>query len=177
MDLKHLFKASAIAAALTLAGCGGDININEGNVDNSQTNSNNTTGDNNQPGCCNSGGGDNGGDNGGGSTDPIGSNFNPSADAVSPIDAGIATDVSADFPAITDRPVYLLASPQAKAAKSDVTLTQEIKLSNDAYWILDGRVAVGNDNADQTTLYVQGGTTIVGQTGDDFLVVRRGSKI
>ena len=178
MDLKHLFQASAIAAALTLAGCGGDININEGDVDNSQTNSNNTTGDTNEPGCCTSGGGDGGGDGGGTDPDPIGSNFNPAPDAITPIDAGIATDVSADFPALTDRPVYLLSSTQAgKGSAADVTLTQEIKLSNDAYWILDGRVAVGNDNADQTTLYIQAGTTIVGQTGDDFLVVRRGSKI
>ncbi|XQF93975.1 hypothetical protein ACOBV9_21470 (plasmid) [Pseudoalteromonas espejiana] len=33
------------------------------------------------------------------------------------------------------------------------------------------------DRADETTLYVQFGTTLIGESGDDFLVVRRGSKI
>ena len=32
MAIKHTFRASAIATALILAGCGGDININEGDV-------------------------------------------------------------------------------------------------------------------------------------------------
>lgn len=36
MELKNVFKASAIATAMVLAGCGGDINITEGNIDNSQ---------------------------------------------------------------------------------------------------------------------------------------------
>ena len=47
MELKQLFKASAIATALVLAGCGGDINISEGDIDNSVTNNNggNTGGD------------------------------------------------------------------------------------------------------------------------------------
>ncbi|MEI8618679.1 hypothetical protein P4S63_20480 [Pseudoalteromonas sp. B193] len=43
--------------------------------------------------------------------------------------------------------------------------------------ILNGRTAVGNDRADATTLYVQAGTTLIGESGDDFLVVRRGSQI
>lgn len=43
MELKNLFKVSALAAAVTLAGCGGDVNITEGDVDNSVNNSNNTT--------------------------------------------------------------------------------------------------------------------------------------
>ncbi|XQF93973.1 hypothetical protein ACOBV9_21460 (plasmid) [Pseudoalteromonas espejiana] len=42
---------------------------------------------------------------------------------------------------------------------------------------LNGRTAVGNDRADATTLYVQAGTTLIGESGDDFLVVRRGSQI
>lgn len=42
MEIKNLFKASAIAAALVLAGCGGDINISEGNIDNSTTNNGGT---------------------------------------------------------------------------------------------------------------------------------------
>lgn len=37
MELKNVFRASAVATAIVLAGCGGDINITEGNIDNSQT--------------------------------------------------------------------------------------------------------------------------------------------
>ena len=47
MDFNRLFKASAIATALILAGCGGDINITptvvDNSVDNSTNNSNNST--------------------------------------------------------------------------------------------------------------------------------------
>ena len=49
MEFKRIFKASAIATALILAGCGGDINItptvndNSSTTDNSVNNSNNTT--------------------------------------------------------------------------------------------------------------------------------------
>ena len=49
MELKNVFKVSAIATALVLAGCGGDINItptvndNSTTTDNSVNNSNNTT--------------------------------------------------------------------------------------------------------------------------------------
>lgn len=52
MELRTAFKTSAIALALMLAGCGGDINItptvndNSTNTDNSTNNSNNTTGGN-----------------------------------------------------------------------------------------------------------------------------------
>jgi hypothetical protein len=42
MEFKNVFKASAIATALMLAGCGGDINISEGNIDNSVTTNNPT---------------------------------------------------------------------------------------------------------------------------------------
>ncbi|WP_158967424.1 hypothetical protein [Paraglaciecola sp. L3A3] len=43
MELKNLFKASAIVSALVLAGCGGDINITPTVNDTSVNNSNNTT--------------------------------------------------------------------------------------------------------------------------------------
>ena len=41
MELMNIFRASAIATALVLAGCGGDININEGDIDNSTVITNN----------------------------------------------------------------------------------------------------------------------------------------
>ena len=50
MKLSDLFKVSLVATAMTLAGCGGDIEItptvndNSSSTDNSVNNSNNTTG-------------------------------------------------------------------------------------------------------------------------------------
>ncbi|MET1254878.1 hypothetical protein [Aliikangiella maris] len=82
---------------------------------------------------------------------------------------GLATDVSTDYPEITDKPVYRLAN--------NLTFTEDATLTNNAHWILKGRTAVGNDRADNATLYIQQGTTIIGEQGDDFLVARRGSKI
>ena len=81
----------------------------------------------------------------------------------------LATDVSASFPQITDKPVYQL--------NQDVVFTSDVTLTNDAHWILKGRTAVGGDRVTPATLYVQFGTTLIGESGDDFLVVRRGSKI
>lgn len=81
----------------------------------------------------------------------------------------LATDVSASFPTITDKPVYQLAA--------DTVFTSDVSFTNDAHWLIKGRTAVGNDNADSATLYIQRGTTVFGEDGDDFLVVRRGSKI
>ncbi|MCC2604978.1 hypothetical protein [Planctobacterium marinum] len=49
MELKNLFKVSAIAVGLTLAGCGGDINVTPTVNDSSVNNSNNTTNNNNNP--------------------------------------------------------------------------------------------------------------------------------
>jgi hypothetical protein len=91
------------------------------------------------------------------------------SDVQNAFEQGLATDASADFTAITDKPVYLLAL--------DTVFTSDATLTNDAHWVLNGRTAVGNDNADNATLYIQQGTTIIGQSGDDFLVSRRGSKI
>ena len=81
----------------------------------------------------------------------------------------LATDVSGSFPTITDKPVYQIAE--------DTVVTADVSLTNDAHWLIKGRLAVGNDNADSATLYIQRGTTVFGEDGDDFLVVRRGSKV
>ncbi|MEP1741280.1 MAG: hypothetical protein ABJI60_07720 [Kangiellaceae bacterium] len=82
---------------------------------------------------------------------------------------GLASNVSSEFPEITDKPVYRLAN--------GTTFTSDVTLTNDAHWILNGRTAVGNDRANSATLYIQQGTTLIGESGDDFLVVRRDSKI
>ena len=173
MQLNKFFQVSAIAAALALAGCGGDININEGSVDNSVTDSNNSTvnppptnpdptdpdptdpTDPTEP------------------TDPapgtdVGQNP-PDGWPTSAIQQELAVDVSADYPEIQGKPVYRL--PEG------VTFTADVTLTNDVHWVLNGRTGVGNDNADSATLWIEAGTTIIGTIGDDFLVARRGSKI
>lgn len=96
-------------------------------------------------------------------------NSNIPDDVTNALTQALATDVSGQYPAITDKPVYKLAA--------DTEFTADVVLSNDAHWILQGRTAVGGDKINNTTLYIEKGTTLIGETGDDFLVVRRGSKI
>ncbi len=55
--------------------------------------------------------------------------------------------------------------------KQDVTLTKNIQ------WILSGAVFIGGDNTENSTLTINPGTKIFGQQGNDFLLIRRGSKI
>jgi len=156
MELMNIFRASAIAAALVLAGCGGDINISEGDVDNSVTDNSVT----------NNGGTDPGGSDGGGDG---GSGDGGSTGTQNAFAQGLATDVSSSFPEITDKPVYQLGV--------DTTFIADVILSSDAHWVLNGRTAVGGDDVDSAILTIEAGTTVFGQEGEDFLVVRRGSQM
>ncbi|RJF35387.1 hypothetical protein [Pseudoalteromonas gelatinilytica] len=162
MKLSDLFKVSLVAAAVSLAGCGGDLVVKEGDTTvNEGDNITNII--------------DNGGDNGDNGGDQSGRDDSQNATTGFPTDIenaltqGLATDVSSQFPTITDKPVYRLSA--------DTTFTADVTLTNDAHWILNGRTAVGNDRADNAVLYIQQGTTLIGESGDDFLVVRRGSQI
>jgi hypothetical protein len=143
MKRKGFFRISLVAAAMSLTACGGDINISEGDVDNSTVINNPAQPTPPTPGTPDT-------------TNPL-------------ITAGLATDVSSEFTSITDKPVYRLAE--------NTTFRENATLSNDAHWILNGRTAVGGDNEDSATLEIEAGTTIFGESGDDFLVVRRGSQI
>ena len=53
----------------------------------------------------------------------------------------------------------------------------ELALSRSNYYVLDGKVTVGGDNADAGVLRIEYGTTIIGDDVEDFLVVSRGSRI
>jgi hypothetical protein len=57
-------------------------------------------------------------------------------------------------------------------------LGRDITLANHITWVLEGKVGIGGDNAQQSTLRIEPGTLIVG-SGDTFdhLAVNRGSKI
>lgn len=50
-------------------------------------------------------------------------------------------------------------------------------LTSDKLWVLQGGVFIGGDNTAQSTLTIEPGTKLVGQSGADYLVINRGSKI
>ena len=56
-------------------------------------------------------------------------------------------------------------------------ITEDTTLSTDAFWALDGAVFVGNDKADSATLIIEAGAVVFGNSGSDYLVVSRDSKI
>jgi hypothetical protein len=147
MKSNGLFKSSALAAVILLAACGGDINISEGDVDNSSVVNNPPS---NPP------------------PTPVPPPTTPDG-TTSALEQGLATDVSSEFPQITDKPVYRLTE--------NTTFTEDVVLTNNAHWVLNGRTAVGGDNVESAVLTIDAGTIIFGEAGEDFLVVRRGSQI
>ena len=153
MELKQLFKASAIATALVLAGCGGDINISEGDIDNSVTNTTNNNGSDTD-------GGNTGGDTG--STDT----------APGEVSSFLSGEVSDAFGQTVE--VRVLSG---RLTADDADDQGVITLTNDKVWALEGPVFIGNDKADSVTLAIEEGTVIFGRTGADYLVVSRDSQI
>lgn len=57
------------------------------------------------------------------------------------------------------------------------TYLSDLALSNDKLWVLQGGVFIGGDNTNNAKLSIQAGAKIIGQSGADFLVITRGSKI
>ncbi|QJR80294.1 hypothetical protein CA267_005630 [Alteromonas pelagimontana] len=147
MELMHLFRASAIATALVLAGCGGDVNISEGDIDNSVEN--------------NYG-------NGGTPTNPE----TPEETLPGTADSSLTNAVSAAFG--SDIEVRILSG---RLTADDADDSGTITLTNDRVWALDGAVFFGNDNADSVNIVVEEGTIIFGSSGNDYMVVSRGSTI
>ena len=56
------------------------------------------------------------------------------------------------------------------------TIVGELTLNRGNYYVLDGKVTVGDDN-NPAMLTIESGTTVVGNDAEDFLVVNRGSMI
>ena len=56
------------------------------------------------------------------------------------------------------------------------TIVGELILNRGNYYVLDGKVTVGDDN-NPAMLTIESGTTVVGNDAEDFLVVNRGSMI
>jgi hypothetical protein len=149
MELMNIFRASAIAAALVLAGCGGDINISEGDINNSVTDNSVTNS------------GDDGGDT------PVVSDDRP-GDASS----FLSSQVSAALGKTVE-----VRSISGRLVTSDADASGNVTLSNDTVWALEGAVFVGNDNANSVNLVIEPGTIVFGRSGSDYLVVSRGSDI
>lgn len=149
MELSTIFRVSALTAALALTGCGGDIIINEGDIDNSVGQ---------EAGCCtvdNSGNGDNGGSDGG--------------------DSGNSNAPGTPSPSLSAQVSEALGrSVQVNIISG--TITEDTTLTNDTFYALDGQVNIGNDDADSAVLTVEPGTVIFGGEAD-VLVVSRGSRI
>ncbi|HEY0961698.1 MAG TPA: hypothetical protein VGE69_05010 [Pseudomonadales bacterium] len=55
--------------------------------------------------------------------------------------------------------------------------TQNVHLTSNFDYVLSGGVFIGGDNVNSAALTIDGGTTIYGEKGLDFLVINRGSKI
>lgn len=53
----------------------------------------------------------------------------------------------------------------------------KLVLTSENIYVLDGATFIGNDNKNNSELYIQAGTKVVGSSGADFLVITRGSKI
>lgn len=148
MNLKRLFTLSAVTTALMLAGCGGDINITEGNIDNSVSDSNNTTNN-----------GSDGGNTGGGDTTTLPGINN--GELASEISAKVGSDVI----------VQVLNS----RITEDTTLVATSG-GKPIFYAISGPLEVGGADA-QATLKVEPGVVMFGRSGADYVVVHRNSKI
>ncbi len=73
-----------------------------------------------------------------------------------------------DFAQPMSQPGYCLLQGEIK---------QNVTLTNNITWVLQGGVFFGGDNTDSVTVTIEPGTKIMGQQAADFFYVRRGSKI
>lgn len=161
MELKNLFRVSAIVAAMALTGCGGDIEVTPTVNDNSTNNSNNTTNN-----------GDSGGDTGGdtGTTNPC------TTRAVG------STEVQGTFQA----PHCVYGTDFASKSlevQADVTFK---KLENGGAHVFKGALLIGKDcntstgctiEANGPTLTVEPGAVMAFTSGESVVRIARGAKI
>jgi hypothetical protein len=65
----------------------------------------------------------------------------------------------------------------AGVCKLQGTYTSDLTLSNRNQYLLSGGVFIGQDGGQTAVLSIQAGTTIKGESGRDYLVVNRGSRL
>jgi hypothetical protein len=76
-------------------------------------------------------------------------------------------------------PAFAQADPNVpRGCRLNGVITQDITLTNDTTWVLNGLVRIGNDNANSAEVTIEPGTVLIGagQTAD-YLYVSPGSKI
>ncbi|NOQ16995.1 MAG: hypothetical protein GQ581_08040 [Methyloprofundus sp.] len=74
-------------------------------------------------------------------------------------------------------PSFATDGPISGTCVLNGTITEDITLTSNTQWLLDGDVYIGGDKTDNAILTINPGTHIFGQQGADFLWIRRGSKI
>ncbi|MCF7972048.1 MAG: hypothetical protein K9L22_12890 [Methylococcaceae bacterium] len=74
-------------------------------------------------------------------------------------------------------PDFAAQGPIAGTCVLSGELNRDVTLTANTTWILSGGVYVGGDRANQATLTINPGAELIGESGLDFLYVRRGSKI
>jgi hypothetical protein len=85
-------------------------------------------------------------------------------------------DTSTDFPCPTGT-TPLADINGRETCQLTGTYSGDLVLTRDNYYVLDNRVTMGGDNTNSGVLYVNSGTTIIGDDPEDFLVISRGSQI
>jgi hypothetical protein len=75
-------------------------------------------------------------------------------------------------------PAGTTAGVQPRSCVLSGEITEDMTLTNDTTWVLDGLVRVGGDNVNQTVLTIQPGTLLTGNGAtSDYLYVQPGSRI
>lgn len=74
-------------------------------------------------------------------------------------------------------PSFAVAGPSDGSCVLSGEIKTNITLTKNINWILSGGVYIGGDNKQSATITINPGTKIFGQSGADYLYIRRGSKI
>ncbi len=96
-------------------------------------------------------------------------------------DNGSTPPPASEFSCETISPVtYKISSATTKTFTEECTLQgqylEDVTLTADKLWALDGQVRFGGDNKDNVTLTIEPGSVVTGRDGE-FLLIARGSKI
>jgi hypothetical protein len=89
-------------------------------------------------------------------------------------EVGVVTSVSG-CPAGTTN--IAMVDGQTNTCQVSGRITSNLTLTEGNHYALSGAVFVGDDNADSATLTIEPGVVVYGSSGNDYLVVSRGSKI
>ena len=109
-------------------------------------------------------------------TDYIGAVEGPANDWVAGWTVGTTNTTPPTFgcPSGTSEGAEINGTPSCTLSGTIIT---DLTLTRDNYYVLDGKVVIGDDNSNSAVLTIQSGTTIVGNDDEDFLVISRGSRI